>query len=191
MDLYDLTHPLGPGTPVFPGEPPVAVHTVCDLDRGDGYTARRLEMGSHAGTHVDAPAHLVRGGACLDMLPPGLWWGPAVAVRLHALDALALDGVERVLVAGSRDGLTLGQAERLAGAGVRLVGVEGPSVDPVRSRDLPAHRALLGAGAVVVENLRLEGVPLGPGVLACLPLSVAGGDGAPCRALWRPGESGG
>lgn len=186
MTLFDLSYPLGPATPVFPGDEPVRIRLLSDRALGDAYTARRLDLGTHSGTHVDAPAHLFDGGATVDAFPLSLWVGPALLADRSDLCATGLGGIERLLLAGVPDGLSPREAEALVDAGVRLVGVDGPSVDPVLSLDLPAHRLLLGAGIVVVESLRLEGAPRGRGALYCLPLPVEGGDGAPCRALWQP-----
>ncbi|MDW7709433.1 MAG: cyclase family protein [Deferrisomatales bacterium] len=186
MRLFDLTHPLGPETPVFPGDEPVRARTNATLD-ADGFRTTRLELGTHSGTHVDAPAHLLPNGSTIDTLPLELWVGPAVLLDAGDLGGPPL-GAERLLLAGCPDGLTLTWARALAASGVRLVGVEGPSVDLVDSRDLPCHRALLGAGVALVENLRLAGVPRGEGTLYCLPLAVGAGDGAPARVLWEPRE---
>ncbi len=185
MRLFDLTHPLGPRTPVFPGDEPVRLRPAATLGK-QGYRTARLELGTHSGTHVDAPAHLLPAGAPLDALPLDLWVGPALLLDAHDFEATGAHSAERLLLAGCPGGIPLAWARRLAGSGVRLVGVDGPSLDALDSRDLPCHRALLGAGAALVESLRLDGVPRGWGTLYCLPLAVAGGDGAPARVLWQP-----
>lgn len=189
--FYDLTHPLGPETPVFPGDEPVLLRTVAALSV-EGYRSARLELGTHSGTHVDAPAHLLPNGARLADQPLDLWIGPALLVDSADFGRTSLDQASRVLVAGCPEGLPPSWARRLVAAGVRLVGVDGPSVDPVASSALPAHRELLSAGVVLVENLRLDGAPRGSGTLYCLPLPVVAGDGAPARVLWEAdGEGGG
>lgn len=185
MRLFDLTHPLGPDTPVFPGDEPVCVRTGATLD-ADGFRAVRLELGTHSGTHVDAPAHLLPDGAPLGGMPLDLWVGPAVLLDAEGLDGLPPPGAERVLLAGCPDGLPVAWARDLAASRVRLVGVDGPSIDPVDSRDLPCHRILLEAGVVLLENLRLDGAPRGEGTLYCLPMAIEAGDGAPARVLWEP-----
>ena len=81
--------------------------------------------------------------------------------------------------------VTAGGARWLVAAGVRLVGVDGPSVAPWDDVDGP-HAVLLGAGVVVVEGLALGEAPAGPGWLACLPLRIEGVEGAPARAIWLP-----
>lgn len=185
MRLFDLTHPLGPQAPVFPGDEPVRLRACAALDP-EGYRATRLELGTHSGTHVDAPAHLLAGGTTLAELPLHLWIGPALLLDAEGLESASLPETERLLLAGCPDGIPPEWAHALAGRGLRLLGVDGPSVDPVASRELPAHRALLGAGIAIVENLRLEGAPRGRGTLYCLPLSIEAGDGAPARVLWEP-----
>lgn len=185
MDVHDLTHPLGPATPVFPGDPPVRVTVTSDLRRADAYTARRLELGTHSGTHVDAPAHLVVGGATVDRIPPDLWVGPALLIDRARFAGTAPPGTRRLLLGGCPEGIPLAWAEAIAAGGVALVGIDGPSFDPVGAPDLPVHRTLLEAGVVLIETLRLDDVPRGPGILHCLPLPVVGGDGAPARVLWQ------
>lgn len=185
MEIHDLTYPVGPSTPVYPGDEPVRVTVTADLERGDAYAARRLELGSHSGTHVDAPAHLVRGGATVDRLPAELWVGPALLLDREEFDGTPPPGTSRLLLSGCPDGIPLEWARAIVATGVRLVGIDGPSFDPIGSTELPVHRVLLGAEVVLVESLRLEGAPRGPGVLYCLPLPVAGGDGAPARVLWH------
>ena len=184
--LFDLTYPLGTRTPVFPGDEPVAVRLVSDLQSGARYTARRLDLGSHSGTHVDAPAHLLAGAPTLDALPLELWVGEAFLLDAGGFPETDLRGVERLLLAGCLSGIPPAWARLMVERRIRLVGVDGPSADPVESSALPSHRILLGAGIPIVENLRLDDVPRGPGVLYCLPLSLPDGDGAPVRVLWRP-----
>jgi len=185
--LYDLTHPLGPDTPVFPGDDPVRLRSTAEIGTR-GYRATRLELSTHSGTHVDAPAHLLPDGLQLDELPLDLWTGPALLLDAPDFAQTTLGGLSRLLLAGCPDGIPPTWAERISGAGVRLLGVDGPSVDPVTSASLPTHRVLLAAGIVLVENLRLKEAPRGAGTLYCLPLAVASGDGAPARVLWEPAD---
>lgn len=187
--LYDLTHPLGPDAPVYPGDPPVRVEGGAVLAER-GYRTSVLRFGTHAGTHVDAPAHLLPDGPTVDRISLEVWVGPALLADVAQFEAQDPAGVERVLLAGCSGGLPPAWAERLARGGVRLVGVDSPSVDDISAPDLPVHRLLLASGAVLVENLRMAGVPRGWGTLYCLPLAVAGGDGAPARVLWKPRAGG-
>jgi arylformamidase len=208
MTWIDVSVPLDDGMVVYEGDPPVRVARVSSVEEGDLATVRRLELGSHTGTHVDAPAHFIAGGAGVDELPLDALVGEAAVVDLSAhaddLDAAALrarrvpgDGERVLLKTRNADlwdaggfhpdyvGVTEDGARELVGRGVRLVGIDylsiAPSGDPV-----PAHRVLLEAGVVILEGLDLRAVAEGPHELVCLPLRLRGGDGAPARALLRP-----
>jgi arylformamidase len=204
----DVSVPVSAGMIVYDGDPEVGVERVTDIARGDLATVSRVELGSHTGTHVDAPRHFLRAGAGADELPLDALTGPAVVADARGLpgdiDAVALtamalpEGAERVLFrthdgdlwergSFTRDfaGVAADAARELVAMGVRLVGIDylsiAPSADPA-----PTHRALLEAGVVIVEGLDLRDAAPGPYELVCLPLRLEGGDGAPARALLRP-----
>lgn len=204
--IHDISVAIGPDLGVWPGDPPTAIERVCDVAAGDGYTLTRLSLSAHLGTHVDAPAHFVAGGATVDGLDLGTLIGPAVVVDLRHVAAIGagdLDaagvppGTRRLLLRtrnsdrwarGQRAfdpgfvGVTPDGAAWLVAHGVRLVGIDGPSIAPFDDVEAP-HVALLGAGVVVVEGLDLHAVAPGAYTLACLPLKVAGAEGAPARAV--------
>ena len=198
MKIFDVTLPLSPDIPVYPGDPSVS------LERLAGSGVQRLSLGTHAGTHVDAPAHAVAGGADVESLALEILMGKArvvdlaVAVRIERSDLQALDLSDdlRVLLktrqsAGRREGLAEGvyltedAAAYLVQAGLKLVGIDSLSVDRFGASDLPAHRTLLSAGVVVVEGLDLAQVEPGDYDMACLPLRIPGADGAPARVVLR------
>jgi arylformamidase len=192
--IYDLTQPVAAGMAVWPGDPPVELEPALSLAAGQGANVARLSLGTHTGTHVDAPAHLIEGGATADALSLEALLGPAVGVPPApgetagtAALAAAANGTQRLLLrAGSGLGaatLAAAEAAQLADWGVILVGVEGPSVDRADDETLGAHHALLSRGVIIVEGLALGGVPPGRYQLICLPLRLAGGDGAPARAV--------
>jgi arylformamidase len=121
-----------------------------------------------------------------------------MAVGRAELEPVPLDGVERLLLKTRNSGflrdpvfhedftyLAKDGAEYLAARGVRLVAIDYFSIDRFRSPDFPAHHALLGAGVVIVEAVDLSAVPPGPYELLCLPMKLAGLDGAPVRAVLR------
>jgi arylformamidase len=198
MKIFDVTLPLSPELPVYPGDPPVT------LERLSG-GVQRLSLGTHAGTHVDAPAHAVEGGADIESLALEILMGKArvvdlpVAARIERADLQALDLRDdlRVLLktrqsgAGRRealeDGVCLSEdaAAYLVQAGLKLVGIDSLSVDRFGASDLVAHRVLLGAGVVVVEGLDLAQVEPGDYDMTCLPLRIPGADGAPARVVLR------
>jgi arylformamidase len=201
--IIDISLPIGPETPVWPGDPPVLVEPVARVEAGDPAGVSRLTLGTHTGTHVDPPAHFLPGAATVDALPLDVLVGPAVVADLTAgpidgaaLESLGLSGgsVRLLLKTGGEAGaLTPDGARWLVERGVRLVGADTLSIEPgtdcpgVRGcppeEQYPVHRILLGAGVVIVEGLDLAAVAPGSYQLVCLPLRIVGGDGAPARAV--------
>lgn len=213
MTIHDITLPVSEAMVVWPGDPPVLITQPAHLDRGDPYTVSRLELGAHTGTHVDAPAHFIRGGEGVDRLPLELLVGPARVVHVpearaltpEVLESLSIPpGTERLLFR-TRNSERWGSAERgfweeyvgvpaagarwLVARGVRLVGIDYLSISPYDDL-LPPHHTLLGAGVIVVEGLDLRGIAPGAYQLVCLPLKLVGGDGAPARAILIEGQAG-
>ncbi|MFC4128452.1 cyclase family protein [Nocardia rhizosphaerae] len=216
MRLIDLTQPIETGMPVFPGDPQVRLEPALRVAT-DGVNVLRIHLGSQSGTHVDAPAHLDDSLPTLDELPLDRFCGPAVLVDARSVPArapieAALFGAglvpgSIVLVAtgwsahwGTADYLAHpyldpAAARLLVDAGIRTVGIDAPSVDPsdAEGADLPAHRILCGATAVIAENLtgldRLLTVAAAgePIEIALFPLRLLGADGAPVRAVARAG----
>jgi arylformamidase len=195
--IIDISLPIGPETPVWPGDPPVVIEPVARVDRGDPADVSRLVLGTHTGTHVDPPAHFLPGGVTVDALALDVLVGPAMVAGFPAgpIDGAALDSVAasgdssaRLLLktGGAAGAVTPDGARWLVERGVRLVGADTLSIEPA-SDDYPVHRVLLGAGVVIVEGLDLTAVTPGEYQLVCLPLRIVGGDGAPARAaLIRP-----
>jgi arylformamidase len=207
MPIYDISRPIAEGMPIWPGDPEVVLESVASHEAGDAYSVSRLCLGSHTGTHVDAPAHAFAGGDTVDILPLDALLGPCTVVQLperemvtaEALEAAAIpDGCERLLIrsqSGDRPDAkgpavadvahaTLGEdaALWLVARRVRLVGIDGPSVEsPDGSGSV--HRLLLANRIVVVEWLDLHEVPVGEYMLLCLPLRITDGDGAPARVV--------
>lgn len=161
-----------------------------------------VSMSAHTGTHVDGAAHVIEGGPTAGAEPLQPLIGPARVVDARGRAGLdvslledgALAGVERVLFRTRErvDAAVFPEsiaavepelARRLAAAGVRLVGTDAPSVDPLESKTLDAHHVLLGAGVVVVENLVLDAVVPGDYTLIVLPLRLVEADSAPARAV--------
>lgn len=213
MRLYDVTLPLVESLPVWPGDPPVCLEQLFRVEEGAPYTLSRLSLSVHAGTHVDAPAHYLAGGATAESLALSVLVGDALVLDVSGERAITGAQLERMdtgqptarllLKTGwaarlRSDGfsamadflaLRLDAAEWLTSHGIRLVGIESPSVERFDDGDdAPVHRHLLGAQVVIVEGLDLTGVAPGPYMVACLPLLLVGSDGAPARViLWREG----
>ncbi len=203
--IYDISVPLESGGLVYPGNP--EIHLALQQAIADGASANvsRLEMGSHTGTHVDAPRHFFDDGAGVDTLPLDVLMGPALLIAV-APDVMAvteehlrphdLTHATRVLIR-TRNSTFLRErdfhpdftylspdgAAYLVDHGVKLVGVDYLSVEQFHSGHHRTHRTLLERGVIIIEGLDLSEPPAGIYELRCLPLRLVGLDGAPARAV--------
>jgi arylformamidase len=205
--IWDVSMPVRNGGLVYPGNPPISITLMQSIAAGNTANVSRLDLGSHTGTHVDAPLHFIAGGAGVDELSLDVLIGRA---RLIAVpdDAMAvgeaelrkhdLSGVTRLLIR-TRNSAWLASgdptfhedfthvapdgAAYLVSIGVRLVGVDYLSVEQFHSAEHRTHRTLLDNGVVIVEGMVLSEPPPGDYDLYCLPLLLAGLDGAPARAV--------
>ncbi len=206
MTIHDISLTITPALPVWSGDPPVRLSQPSHLERGDICTITRLDISAHTGTHLDAPAHFIRGGSTVETLDLDTLIGPALVVdargyghlTAEAFDALAIPaGVQRLLLrtdnslhwqrgetAFVEDFIAIdpGGAAWLVAHGVRLVGIDYLSVGSF-DNGVPTHEILLGAGVIAVEGLDLSAIEPGEYQLICLPIKLGGADGAPCRAV--------
>jgi len=198
--IFDITRPLYAGMPVWPGDPEVRLDALSSVERGDAFTLSRLTLGTHTGTHLDAPRHVWAGGKGVDELPLEAFVGRATVVDVSSCSAhLGVACLAEKVPAGCRrlllktqgkdttespaKVLTPEAAAWIATQGMLLVGTDQASLDPPEVGTGAAHRLLLGAGIILVENLALEGIAPGEYDLICLPLKLRQGDGAPVRAI--------
>ena len=204
--IWDISPPVGPGSPVFPGDTPYAQAWSATLAPGCPVNVGRITMSPHVGAHADAPLHYDPDGAAvgtLDLEPylgpcrvihaigrgPLVRWShlehavrdlpPRVLVRTY--DRMPVDRWDPGLAAFAPDTI-----ERLAALGARLVGIDTASIDPAESKDLPSHQAIRRLGLRVLENLVLDDVPEGDYELIALPLKLVAADASPVRAVLRP-----
>jgi arylformamidase len=203
---YDISQTIRPGMTVYPGDVPVRQDTLKSIAAGDSYNLSQVYFGNHTGTHVDAPRHFIEGGSGVEALPPDALIGKARLFQFTAawridrsiLQGLDLKGVKRLLFGGQNPEplengvfhphhvfLAEDAARYLVELGMRLVGVNAPSVDDFSRNDYPAHHILLGAGVIIIEGLDLAGVPAGDYELLCLPLKIENAEGAPARVFLR------
>ncbi len=200
MELFDLTQPLGPDLPIQPGDPPLTLLRTSSHEI-HGYEVTQVCMGSHTGTHVDAPRHFYPQAATLDHYSLDRFIGPGVVLDCRSTtDAETGEGVAEqlrrfsfpsggsVLLWTEGALVTLETACLLIRAGTRLVGTDAPSLD---EEPYPVHRYLLASDVLIVENLwGLARLGAGPVNCAFLPLALVGTDAAPLRAVaWRTTES--
>jgi arylformamidase len=207
MTIYDISLSLSPNLPTWPGDPGLKLEQYASMDRGTHYNATQISSSVHVGTHVDAPRHFLSDGGTVEQLPLDVLTGPCYVTQLpdgiDAITAEVLDRTEitsemkRVLFGTSNShywargeskfqtdfvAITEDGAEWLVERGVQLVGVDYLSVAPYEE-SIPTHVVLLKAGVVVVEGLNLSNIMRGFYDLYCLPLKIAGSDGAPARAI--------
>ncbi len=206
MRIYDCTLTLKQGVVVYPGDPPFTSELVTEDGVGGECRIRRLSMGSHTGTHIDAPAHLLPGGRTLEQFPLQLWLGPvrvvAVAsereVKAEDLGRADPRGCTRLFIKTQNSTLwndcphlfvkdhvylSAEAARYLAGLQLLLVGFDYLSVDRYGDHTLPAHHILLEQGIPIVEGLNLASVRPGDYQLVCAPLCLAHAEAAPARVF--------
>jgi arylformamidase len=207
--IFDISLAIGPDMLVWPGDSPVRLEATARLADGDPADVSELRLSTHTGTHVDPPGHFLPGGATVEQLPLEVLIGEAVVADLTGepgplgpaeLDRLTLpDGTVRLLLKTANSSLwhrpgpltfppdyvalSAEGAEWVVERGIRLLGTDFLSIEAYDAPGHPTHVRLLEAGVVIVEGLDLAAVEPGRYTLTCLPLKVAGGDGAPARAV--------
>lgn len=206
----DISVPIRPDLPVWPGDPEVSFEPVSRTANGDGANVTGIGMGTHTGTHVDAEWHFIDDGATLEALTPERLIGPCYVADLTSVhDHLTPGDFERAgIPAGTTRlllkttnsdlwrtspssfdtsylGITPDGAGWLVEFGLDLIGIDYHSVEPFGA-DGTTHRVILGSGLIILETVNLGVVDAGHYRLYCLPLRVDGYDGAPCRAVLAP-----
>ncbi len=204
--FLDVSVPLAAGLPAYPGNPEFELQPVKRIADGASSTVSRLVMGTHTGTHVDAPLHFFDGSVPVDALEIDLLIGRAHVVdvpRRGGITAEDLRGAGlredlRVLLKTPNSALWNGSAFRpdytylteagaryLVDQGVKVVGIDYLSVEEFKKAGAPAHRALLSQGVVIIEGLDLSDADPGMYEMFCLPLRIADADGAPARVVLK------
>lgn len=206
MRIVDISLPISPSLPVWPGDPPVRIERLSLISEGADANVSQISCGVHMGTHVDAPSHFIDSGLGVETLALEVLVGPTYVLDLIGVDvinagtlreAAVPDGVERILFktrnsmywAGGIQtfqedfvAVDLSGAEWLVEKKIKLVGVDYLSVAPFDA-GVPTHQTLLRHGVVIVEGLDLSSIEAGWYDLACLPLKIISSDGAPARAV--------
>ncbi len=205
MRFYDITVPIRPDMPVFPNNPSPSIERTRLISAGANANMSVITLGSHTGTHVDAPCHFEESGGTVDQIPLDVLMGRVRVVEIMTegnITAADLEhaslphGLRRVLFKTRNSefwdsnefrfdycGLAPDASLWLVERGLRLVGVDCLSVEPSGPKDYSTHHSLLGRGIAVIEGVDLRKVPPGDYTLVCLPLPIKGGDGSPARAV--------
>ncbi|MFD1436359.1 arylformamidase [Kroppenstedtia eburnea] len=200
----DISQRLEEGVPVWPGDTPFSYRLTWSKEESGSVNVGQITMSTHTGTHIDAPFHFDEEGKQVIDLDLDLYIGRARVIHLpdpkqigiEELQSENLEGVTRLLIRtetwidrsafpGAIPPVAPELAPYLAEKGVRLLGLDLPSVDPLDSKELPAHHALTSHGIHILEGIVLGGVDPGDYQLAALPLPLAQADGSPVRAVLR------
>jgi arylformamidase len=206
MAIHDVTLTVSPAMLTWPGDPAVALDDAKRMARGDSSNVSLLSLGTHTGTHVDAPFHFIDGAPGVDALDVSGLYGEAEVVDFRDVDdvigpnevARIPDGAVRVLMRTRNSeiwtranpsfperyvSMTPDGARAVVDKGIKLLGTDFLSIEKKGSPGHPTHVALLEASVVLVEGLDLSRVEPGRYIVACLPLKLAGADGSPARVL--------
>jgi arylformamidase len=202
--IYDITPPITERLPVWPGDTPPTREVLCDLRRGDNITLSTLRATVHLGAHADAPSHYGANAPAIHERSLDYYIGPCQVIRVAAPHGTRITPemltqsirAERVLIATgtfpdseafNTDFAALDPefVQRLHEQGVKLIGIDTPSVDLFESKELPSHRMFLRCDMAILEGLVLQGVPEGLYELIALPLRLVGFDASPVRAILK------
>jgi arylformamidase len=203
--LWDISPPLRPGMPVWPGDTPFEAERTWRIGPGCPVNVSRLTLSTHTGAHTDAPLHYDPEGPPVGGVDLGAYLGRCRVIDV--IDSGPLVRPERVAphLAGRPERVLLRTYARvpldrwddgfaaldpatvdlLGASGARLVGVDTPSLDPRASKTMDAHRRARARGLAILEGLLLDGVPPGDYELIALPLKLVDLDAAPVRAVLR------
>lgn len=200
--LIDISPWVSAHTAVFPGDVPFSRHVTADVERGDYLTLSSITTTVHIGAHADAPNHYAKGGAGIGSRELELYYGPCQVVQVSCAPGARIEpqdlGVEvqapRVLFRTESfpdpnrwnhdfNSLSPRLVEMLHNRGVRLVGIDTPSIDPADDAVLESHQMVARYDLAILEGLILSHVAPGCGyTLVALPLKLEGADAAPVRA---------
>lgn len=202
MKIIDISQEISSEMTVYPGDPHFSSRAVSSFKQGDMCEVSELTMGSHCGTHVDAPLHMLPAGAPLESVPLDSFIGPCRVLTVpyaiiseKTLMELDVKEGERILLRTDPQGkygargrfnpsvLSMRAAQYLAQLHVKLVGIDSPTVENMELCDGEVHRALLANGVAVLEGLRLAHVEGENYFLSALPIRLTGENGSPCRAV--------
>jgi arylformamidase len=206
--VIDLTHTISPDMPFYPGTEPPVFSRPCTLE-SHGFVEQKITLYSHTGTHMDAPAHILKGAPELDGMNINHFVGKAVVLDLRNLNKPSIGFEDMMARADAIRGhdfvilytgwgrfwgtdayykgfpsLTLDGAAWLARYGLKGIGMDMISIDPPDSTDFPVHRLFMERNTVIIENLaNLDKVVGKSFQFCCLPLKIREADGAPVRAV--------
>lgn len=205
MQIYDVSVPISPEMPVYPGDPKIDIHLRESIAKGGVCNVSSISLGSHTGTHIDPPYHFIETGIKVDQIPLNLLIGrthvveiPSAKIDKNVLKEIDLGDCVRLIFKTRNSYLwsnknfvtdyvyvTPDAAEILVESGIKLVGIDYLSIEQYGSTNYQTHKTLLGNGVIIIEGLNLAEVEAGDYEMICLPLKIENADGAPARVILR------
>lgn len=193
MKIYDISQEVF-GCQVYPGDPAPKKRVISSMGKGDLYNLTAFSMCAHNGTHIDAPFHFIKDGKTVDSVSLDTFIGMAYVAEYNGIvsadDATEIlekakkqnsEAAKRILIKGDAE-VSAEAAKVFAESNILLLGNESQTVGP-ENAPMEVHLILLGAGAVLLEGIRLAEVSEGVYFLNAAPLILSGADGSPCRAI--------
>lgn len=193
MKIYDISQEVF-GCQVYPGDPTPKKRVISSMEKGDLYNLTAFSMCAHNGTHIDAPFHFIKDGKTVDSVSLDTFIGMAYVAEHNGIvsadDATEIlekakkqnsEVAKRILIKGDAE-VSAQAAKVFAESNILLLGNESQTVGP-ENAPMEVHLILLGAGAVLLEGIRLAEVSEGVYFLNAAPLNLSGADGSPCRAI--------
>lgn len=205
-EFIDISFPYFDGMAIYPNNPQYCCRKVSDLQGGDSCNVSEIAMGTHTGTHLDAPSHFIQNGMTIDELPLERINGKAkvlcikeTVITEECLKKYEIGKNDIIIFRTSNSNVFDGSkvlesyvtldyegAQYLVAQGVRMIGIDYMTIErprAMREQGKSVHEIILGAGIPVLETLDLRNVEEGEYMLYCLPLKLAGADGSPVRAV--------
>jgi len=199
LKIIDISQPFSKTLAHWPGDTPFRYETVYTKAETGSVNIGKIETSLHSGTHVDAPFHVDHKGMTIDQLPLEPFIGNAVVIDVSnekTIHPSAFENIDarRVLLKTNTPNnpehfptavakLTREAVQKLSKQGVKLIGVDVPSVDALDSKDMAIHHEIHKYGMFILENIMLDHVQVGNYFLSALPLHLHGADGSPVRAV--------
>lgn len=193
MKIYDISQEVF-DCQVYPGDPTPKKRVISSMEKGDLYNLTAFSMCAHNGTHIDAPFHFIKDGKTVDSVSLDTFIGMAYVAEHNGIvsadDATEIlekakkqnsEAAKRILIKGDAE-VSAEAAKVFAESNILLLGNESQTVGP-ENAPMEVHLILLGAGAVLLEGIRLAEVSEGVYFLNAAPLNLSGADGSPCRAI--------
>lgn len=205
--FIDISYPYYEGMAIYPGNPGFSMEDYYNISKGDSCNISEIRMGTHTGTHIDAPTHFIQNGKSVDRIPLEVMNGKTKVLDFTGIADIDTDNLRQSInepdsiilfktdnsshfkdknVLDEFVTLTYEAADYLAEIGIRMIGIDYMTVERPRTKreaGKSVHNSLLKNDIVILESINLEGVDEGQYILHCFPLSIVGADGSPVRAV--------